>query len=276
MKKKLLAVALAATMVVSSAITSMAESLTGTAWWTGSQTGTNYTLTGDGSLTLQVEVKEGDAEGGNVAFSVEATTGTYYLTTGSDGNIWTADSSNNNAPVDGATITKNPFADAGDTAAGSAEVGHTYEVVITRSGNDFTVAYNDVTSGTQLYDMAVTGLALDNEVAVHVMAQLGTMEVTQKEGAATTVTTTNTDTTTGTSTDTDSDGDTDTSTDTDSDNDTDTSTNTTNTSGTTTTTTTNGTTAPATGDTATTAAVLVVMIAAAGAVVVLKRKKVSE
>ena len=118
MKKKFFAVALATTMALSTVMTASAETLTGTAWWTGMQAGQNYTLTGDGTLTLSIEVKAA-AESGKAAFSFEATNGdTYFLTTGSDGNIWFADSANNNAPITGSSVSKNQFADAGNEVAG--------------------------------------------------------------------------------------------------------------------------------------------------------------
>ncbi len=181
MRKKLLTVALAGVMTLAMSVSVFAESLTGTAWWVGMQAGTNSTVTGDGEITFTVEVKA-DVDG-YAAFSAEIFnpgTGTpngYYMTSGSDGNVWFGELAG-----DGASTSKNPFADNGGAPAGAVEVGHTYEVTITRSGKDFTMVYYDVTEDKTLYEMAGTsGCDFPEELSAHIMAQVGTFEVSVKE-----------------------------------------------------------------------------------------------
>lgn len=276
MKKKFLAVALAATMVVSSAVTAMAETLTSESWWSGAANSSDYALTGDGSLTLQIEVTA-EASAGGAAFCVEAYENSggpgngYFFTTGSDGNGWFAEAAlagGNSADM----MTKCPFAENGNAAAGSVEAGHTYEVTITRSGKDFTAVYNDVTAGTQLYEIAGTaGADFPETINIHVMPQLGTIEVTEKTGGATQVEPTSKKDDDATKADDDKNGSTDSNAGGNSDGGN-------SDGGTTAAGTTDNGTAAQTGDTATAtaAAFALVLLAAAGAVVVLKKKNVTE
>ena len=183
MKKKFFAVALATTMALSTAVTAMAadtESLTGTKWWEGKQVGKDYTLEDGKALTLSIEVKSGNGDEG-AAFSVEAYDTAYFFTTGSDGNGWFAEGA-----AEGSSMTSNPFKDAGDKAAGSVEAGKTYEVTVTRSGKDFKMVYYNVTDAKELYTISGTaGADAPSSMKVHVMAQLGTVEVSEKTEAST-------------------------------------------------------------------------------------------
>ena len=183
MKKKLLTLALTATMAISSVISAFAaETLTGTAWWTGMQVGQDYALKGDGSVTLTIETKAGSTE----AFSVElynagtdAADDGYYMTTGSDGNVWFAE-----LLKDG-TITSNPFGENNNADPGKFVAGNTYEVTVTRAGKDFTVVYYDATAGAEIYKMAGTAnVDAPEDLNVHVMAQVGEVTVDQKTDAA--------------------------------------------------------------------------------------------
>lgn len=185
MKKKILAVALVATMALATTITGFAETLTGTAWWTGKQDGKDYTMSGDGTYSFTVKCTAGEGP----ALSVEAyDAGTdaandgYFFTTGSDGNGWFAEL----AKTTDATVSC-PFADNGNAAAGSLTVGDTYTVTITRSGSKFTVSYYDETKSAKLFnDIVGTSSAMPKELKLHFMAQVGTFEITEKKADATT------------------------------------------------------------------------------------------
>lgn len=177
MRKKLLATVLAASMVLSLApvlpvntgtvasaedAADAVETLTGTVWWTGNQVGKNYTLTGEGTLDLYIGYTAETAEG--PAFSVELVSDTNkYITTGSDINIWTAE---------GATGTVE-----GGVQGGVITLGHQYKVSITRTGNDFSIVYYDLTDDKEHCTLTAKDTNMGDEVSVHVMAQVGTYMV---------------------------------------------------------------------------------------------------
>ena len=152
----------------------LGEILTGTAWWTGMTTGTNYIMKGDGTWTWTVKaVSLIDNYG---AFSVEifdpGTNG--YITTGSDMNAWTAEGFDPaNAKVSGVPA----------ELASKLVEGHTYAVTLTRSGNTFTVEYKDHTAGTTICTLVITpGGTVSKEVQTHVMAQVGTFATAFNSG----------------------------------------------------------------------------------------------
>lgn len=185
MRKKILTVALAATMALSSVVTAFAsETLTGTAWWTGNQIGQDYAIKDGESVTLTVETKAEDAEG---AFSIEIyNAGTeeandgYYMTVNTDGNGWFAE-----LALEGATITT-PFGENGGANPGLYVPGNTYDVTATRNGKDLKVEFFDVTADKLIYTMEGTvTVELPEDMNVHVMAQIGTFTVTEKEEATT-------------------------------------------------------------------------------------------
>ena len=171
MRKKFLAALLATSLVltvapvipVSTGVaaaeeTAATETLTGTKWWDGKQQGKDYTLKGDGTLDLYIGYTGGLDEG---AFSVELVSdGTKFITTGSDINIWTVGA---DGAVEGAT---EPMA--------AIIKGHKYKVSITRSGNDFTIVYFDMTDNKEHCKLAAKNTNMGEEVSVHVMAQVGT------------------------------------------------------------------------------------------------------
>lgn len=179
MKKKLLTLAMAATMAVSTVISAFAaETLTGTAWWTGSQVGKDYAVPENGSTTLVVESEAGT---GGEAFSVEVYkpgTGNndgYFFTTGSDGNAWLAEALANNGTV------SCPFADNNGADPLKFISGHTYEVTVTRNANNLEVVYFDATDSKEMYKMtAECTVDLPAELNVHVMAQVGSYTVDVK------------------------------------------------------------------------------------------------
>lgn len=161
-----------------------AETLSGTAWWTGMATGSNHTMSGNGTWTWTIKaVKLVDGYG---AFSVEiydpATNG--YITTGSDKNAWTAEgfdpakssvSGVPNGSDDGLVQT----AEIGSTLV----EGHTYAVTVKRSGNTFTFDYVDHTTGEGICTLVITpGETVSNDVQIHVMAQVGTYLTSFNEG----------------------------------------------------------------------------------------------
>ncbi|MCD8119468.1 MAG: hypothetical protein LUE29_08325 [Lachnospiraceae bacterium] len=166
MKKKILAVALAATMVVASAFNAFAaDSLVGSGWWTDTQTSTAQSIADGETVTFSVEVSSNDsvADGEYAAFCVEATDGTYYCTATSDGGIW-----------GGADL-----ADPATTATSTGAVaGGTYTVTITRSGNNWTVDMTDST-GTSLFtnELVLEGSVDFGDCTCYIMSQVADLTV---------------------------------------------------------------------------------------------------
>ena len=152
----------------------LGEILTGTAWWTGMTTGSNHTMSGDGTWTWTV--KAASLIDGYGAFSVEiydpGTNG--YITTGSDMNAWTAEGFD---PAK-ATVTGVPA----ELASNLVE-GHTYAVSMSRSGNTFTIEYTDHTTGKKICTLVITpSETISKDVQTHVMAQVGTFATAFNEG----------------------------------------------------------------------------------------------
>jgi hypothetical protein len=151
-----------------------AQTLTGTAWWTGSQVSSDYTLSGDGTLTLDVEFQAGNEEGYG-AFNVELyepsrdALDRHYITTGSDQNAWYAE----NATGDDIT-------GIAATPVSTIEVGNTYTIKVTRSGADVTITYLNP-DGTTYAEYVAKNTNLGTDLAVHVIAQVGTYEIAQTE-----------------------------------------------------------------------------------------------
>lgn len=155
-----------ADLPASKAKTAGGEVLTGTAWWTGMTTGSNKTMSGDGTWTWTVRASS--LMDGYGAFSVEiydpATNG--YITTGSDKNAWTAE---------GFDPAKAAISGVPAELASNLVEGHTYAVTVTRSGNTFTVRYSDHTTGKEICTLVITpGETVGKDVLIHVMAQVGT------------------------------------------------------------------------------------------------------
>lgn len=183
MKKKFLAIALAAAMALTVAPAmpanttvaeaADAETLTSAAWWTGTGISRDYSLSGDGSVVLDIDYTEADAAG-NGAFSVEvyddggtADAGDgYYFTTGSDKNGWVAE-----------LATSDPVEGIADPLASDIVVGHKYQVTVTRSGADFTVTYMDTTDNKEYCKLVAKNTNFPTDLKVHFMAQLGTYTV---------------------------------------------------------------------------------------------------
>lgn len=169
MKKKIFAVALAAVMAISSAVCAFGETLTGTAWWTGTQVSQDTALSGDGTITFTIKNTAGDAAGA-AAFNVELyepggeSGKKHYITTGALQDAWYAEE----ATGDEIAIEKSDSV---------VEVGATYTVTVTRSGADVTFVYAKE-DGTQFCKMTAANTNLGSDIAVHVIAQLGTFEVT--------------------------------------------------------------------------------------------------
>lgn len=175
MRKKFLAAMLATSLVLTvapvmpagiaatvSAEEAATETLTGTAWWTANQVGQYYTLKGEGTLDLYIGYTAAVADG--PAFSVELVSdGNKYITTGSDINIWTAESAT--GTVEGGVL------------GGVIALGHKYKVSITRTGNDFSIVYFDLTDNKEHCTLTAKDTNMGDEVSVHVMAQVGTYMV---------------------------------------------------------------------------------------------------
>ena len=189
MKKKFLAVALAAAMAFSTvsalpANTTVAqaaedaETLSSAAWWSGTGVSRDYTLSGDGSLTFDIDFTEGDATGYG-AFSVELVSsmddGNGFITTGSDKNAWYAEKMENNG---------DPIQGIADPLLSDIVVGHKYKVTVERSGANFTVTYVDATDNTEYCKLIANNTKMANDVRVHFMAQIGTYTVSCGAAAA--------------------------------------------------------------------------------------------
>lgn len=185
MKKKFLAIAMAAAMAFSTvsalpvnttvAQAADAETLTGTGWWAaGSVDSRWYELNGDGSITINAEYTEG--EGG--AFNVEvrgpiegAKDGYGYITTGSLKDCWYADCAGDEIVPDKGT----PDAPV---------VGHKYKITVERSGANFILTYFDETENTEYCKFTANNTNMPNGVFVHFKAQIGTFVVSCDANAA--------------------------------------------------------------------------------------------
>ncbi|MBE5939425.1 MAG: hypothetical protein E7266_03415 [Lachnospiraceae bacterium] len=150
------------------------------AWWAGTGIGKDYALSGDGSVVLNIKTTDNTR-----AFSVELYTNAakgadagYFMTTGSDGNGWFAETltSDNNPAV------ANPFADNGNADPGKFVPGNEYKVTITRADKTYTMVYHDLTTGEDIYTMTgVANVDAPADLYVHVMAQVGNITVSQAE-----------------------------------------------------------------------------------------------
>ncbi len=141
------------------------EILTGTEWWTGNQTGQNYVLSGNGTLTLLVECMA--TNNGYAAFNVELVESDKYITTGSDRNAWYAGTAAGDA-ITGVASTFNSTVAAG-----------VYQITVTRSGQTFTVTYYDQ-YGNVYAKYVAANTNLGNDVNIHIIAQVGTYKVAKK------------------------------------------------------------------------------------------------
>lgn len=151
MKKKILAVALAAVMTISSAVSAMAASISG-AWWTAWTE--SYEIKDGATVEFDITVKGGDAVWNNVAavFTNSKITGTQapadeagasykeYAVVRGDNWGW---GGGDNKSSDGSDITyEGGIADLGDADFIATMKDATLHVTITRSGNDITYVYD--------------------------------------------------------------------------------------------------------------------------------------
>lgn len=177
--KKRLAMVLAAAMVFSTPVAvnktvsvaaeeeSAYETLTGTAWWTGSQAGKDYTV--DAGFTTVLYVKAQQLNDGQGAFSVEVKGVdekgiAYFLTSGSDGNIGGAEGSKD----------VGTFSGMFDPLESKLVEDHIYKITVTREGKDITINYFDATANKEYCNLKWTGGNMPEKAGVHVIAQVGT------------------------------------------------------------------------------------------------------
>ncbi len=179
--KKRLAMVLAAAMVFSTPVAvnntvsaaaeeeSKYETLTGTEWWGGMQAGKDYAINTNSTTVLYVKAQQ--LNGGYGAFSVEvkgdgqSSDGKgYFLTSGSDGNMWGAEACDKVGEVSGLL---NP-------AESKLVEGHVYKITVTRAGQDITINYFDATEDKAYCELKWTGGNMPDKANVHVMAQVGT------------------------------------------------------------------------------------------------------
>lgn len=177
--KKRLAMVLAAAMVFSTPVAvnktvsvaaeeeSAYETLTGTAWWAGSQAGKDYTVDADSTTVLYVKAQQlNDGQG---AFSVEVKGvdekgAAYFLTSGSDGNIFGAEGSKD----------VGTFSGMFDPLESKLVEGHIYKITVTREKKDITINYFDATADKEYCNLKWTGGNMPEKAGVHVIAQVGT------------------------------------------------------------------------------------------------------
>lgn len=177
--KKRLAMVLAAAMVFSTPVAvnktvsvaaeeeSAYETLTGTAWWAGSQAGKDYTV--DAGFTTVLYVKAQQLNDGQGAFSVEVKGVdkkgvAYFLTSGSDGNIWGAEGSKD----------VGTFSGMFDPLESKLVEDHIYKITVTRQEKDITINYFDATADKEYCNLKWTGGNMPEKAGVHVIAQVGT------------------------------------------------------------------------------------------------------
>ena len=177
--KKRLAMVLAAAMVFSTPVAvnktvsvaaeeeSAYETLTGTAWWAGSQAGKDYTV--DANSTTVLYVKAQQLNDGQGAFSVEVKgvdekDAAYFLTSGSDGNIWGGEGSKGVGTFSGML----------DPLKSKLVEDHIYKITVTREAKDITINYFDATADKEYCNLKWTGGNMPEKAGVHVIAQVGT------------------------------------------------------------------------------------------------------
>ena len=177
--KKRLAMVLAAAMVFSTPVAvnktvsvaaeeeSAYETLTGTAWWTGSQVGKDYTV--DADFTTVLYVKAQQLNDGQGAFSVEVKGVdekgiACFLTSGSDGNIWGGEGSKD----------VGTFSGMFDPLESKLVEDHIYKITVTREKKDITINYFDATADKEYCNLKWTGGNMPEKAGVHVIAQVGT------------------------------------------------------------------------------------------------------
>jgi len=144
------------------------EVLTGTGWWDNNEASRDYTLSGDGYMVFEIYVNPDNDKASN-AYCVEAyDDGQHYLTTTSDGTAWFANTTGSLSPVE---------------STGPACPGQTVHVVFTRSGSTCTIEYLDALTGDRIFDKitAMEAGNFEHDLKLHVMAQVGTFEVTMIE-----------------------------------------------------------------------------------------------
>ncbi|MCI8792860.1 MAG: hypothetical protein HFG38_08670 [Eubacterium sp.] len=177
--KKRLAMVLAAAMVFSTPVAvnktvsvaaeeeSAYETLTGTAWWGGAQKGKDYTV--DAGSTTILYVKAQQFNGGQGDFSVEVKGvdekgAAYFLTSGSDGNIWGAGGSEGVGTFDGMF----------DPLGSKLVEDHIYKITVARAEKDITINYFDATADKEYCNLKWIGGNMPEKAGVHVIAQVGT------------------------------------------------------------------------------------------------------
>lgn len=178
--KKVLAAVMAGTMVMASAVTVSAETLTGTAWWDANNQFVENEVSGDGTWTYTIKLQAGDdgaLAGG--AFTVEAhDADDKWITTTSANDAWTGGAGGVEGTIGGNTAGGNGYV-AGTAADGSAV--DTYTVKVTRTGNDWKINYYEGTD-TVLNILSCTGANLADDVTLKVTSQVGIYDVTFAEG----------------------------------------------------------------------------------------------
>ena len=171
MKKKFFAVALATTMVVSSAMSAMAEDISGTDWWAaGNGKSADYALSGDGSVSLDINCTAAN-DAGYAAFNVEVYADAWFFTTGSNQDAWWAE---------GAGEGKDGITGIASELNSTIKAGSTYKVTVTRSGNDITVTYANP-DGSEYAKFVGTNASTPNDLKVHVLAQVGSYTITESK-----------------------------------------------------------------------------------------------
>lgn len=159
------------------------EKLVGKGWWQDPPT--SKTVEKKGDFTYRFHVRMDELTDNYGAFNMEISSDTdnngqtnengYYITTGSDINAWFAGGAGElQTGATGGTITS-PDA----TLGGKSELalGHTYQVSITRKGQDFTIVYEDEATGKTMYTIEAKNTNLGPDVKMWIKAQVGTLAV---------------------------------------------------------------------------------------------------
>ncbi len=177
--KKRLAMVLAAAMVFSTPVAvnktvsvaaeeeSAYETLTGTAWWNGLQAGKDYTVDADSTTVLYVKAQQFNDGQGDFSVEVKGVDekGTaYFLTSGSDGNIWGDEGSKG----------VGEFSGMFDPLGSKLVEGHIYKITVTREKKDITINYFDATADKEYCNLKWIGGNMPEKAGVHVLAQVGT------------------------------------------------------------------------------------------------------
>ncbi len=178
----------------------VSETITGNTedsyWWTSNKSGKDYYIEDGQKVVFTITCSS--AVNGYAAFNVElydtessSYGSTRYITTGSDGNMWTAVGSNETYDVEGtlsgmletltSAITENVTYTVTIERTDSVEIESVNGVETEVAYANYTITYYDVTNGSSFVTLMATNTNLTaDSVNVHIIAQVGSFDVSEE------------------------------------------------------------------------------------------------